>query len=141
MAENILVCIPTFRRPKGLARLLAALEKLDTDARVSVLVADNDAERHEGFDLCQRLRLKYLWPLEAIIVPDRGIAQVRNAMLAHALDRTNAQFIAMLDDDEWPEPQWLTRVAARPTGNRRRCTGRFDTFRDVQFRQKLGRQF
>ncbi len=101
------VAIATFRRPRGLARLLFALEKLETSADVSVLVADNDAENHEGFKLCQHLRAKNRWPLEAIIVPERGIAQVRNALSEHILENSSAQFIAMLDDDEWPDPQWL----------------------------------
>ena len=108
--KDILVAIPSFRRPRGLERLLVALEKLDTDARVSILVADNDGEKHEGHDLCQRLKRNYLWPLTSIIVPERGIAQVRNAMLTYAVDQTKAEFIAMLDDDEWPEPQWLKEL-------------------------------
>ena len=43
MAE-VIVAIPTFRRPQSLTRLLDALAKLETSAVVTVLVADNDAE-------------------------------------------------------------------------------------------------
>src|ERR1041385_106385 len=107
MAE-VTVAIPTYRRPRSLARLLEALERLQTSARVSVLVADNDASGREGFALCSALRERgYRWPLEAIIAPERGIAQVRNALTEQILAHSRPDFIAMLDDDEWPEPRWL----------------------------------
>ena len=105
---EVVVAIPTFRRPCSLKRLLAALEKLETQAHVRVIVADNDAERHEGYDLCLKLSADgYRWPLEAVIAPERGIAQVRNVLVARALANPDVQFVAMLDDDEWPSPQWL----------------------------------
>lgn len=106
MAE-IIVAIPTFRRPRGLERLLAALEQLETQAEVEVIVADNDAENREGFDLCVRLRDEYRWPLASIVVPERGIAAARNALVDFVLAHSRARFVAMLDDDEWPDPQWL----------------------------------
>jgi glycosyltransferase involved in cell wall biosynthesis len=104
---EVAIAIPTFRRPLGLERLLHAIEKLETAANVTVLVADNDAEKHEGLDLCRRIGAGYRWPLDAFIVPERGIAQARNALVERMLDATTAQFTAMLDDDEWPQPQWL----------------------------------
>ena len=110
MAETIAVAIPTFKRPRSLARLLHALAQLQTEIRVSVLVADNDAERHEGRDLCRTLK-DYRWPLTAMIVPERGIAPVRNALVGAAL-KTEAGFIAMIDDDEWPSPHWLDAFLA-----------------------------
>ena len=104
---EVVVAVPTFRRPHSLARLLAALEKLETEARVVVVVADNDAERHEGHDLCLKLRGSYRWPLEVVIAAERGIAQVRNVLVERALAHRDAAFVAMLDDDEWPSPRWL----------------------------------
>ncbi len=115
---EVAITIPTFRRPKGLGRLLNALAKLQTCAKVRLVIADNDAEHHEGFDLCSAVRARgYRWPIDLIIAPERGIAQARNALMARAL-ATDADFIAMLDDDEWPEPQWLDTflAAQRKTG-------------------------
>ncbi len=116
---DVTVAIPTFRRPRGLERLLAALEKLETTAKISVLVADNDAERGDGAAVCERLRTGgYRWPLEWIIVRERGIAQTRNALVEHVLAKQGAEFVAMIDDDEWPDPQWLDIFmrAQRETG-------------------------
>src|SRR6201991_2748514 len=102
---DVVVAVPTFRRPQSLRRLLDALARLDTRANVTVVVADNDAARHEGFDVCAALT-GYRWPLDFFLAPERGIAQVRNALVARALAHA-PDFVAMLDDDEWPEAHWL----------------------------------
>ena len=108
MAERVVIAIPTCKRPKSLARLLNGIAALKTDAEVSVLVADNDAEAHQGFDLCESFSASYRWPLRAVIEPERGIAPARNRLVSEAL-KTDAHFIAMIDDDEWPDPDWITR--------------------------------
>jgi len=107
MAERVLIAIPTCKRPKSLARLLGAIAALRTTAEISVLVVDNDAEAHQGFNLCRRLAPDYRWPLRAVIEPQRGIAAARNRLVSEAL-RSEAHFIAMIDDDEWPGPNWIT---------------------------------
>ena len=107
MRDSVIICIPTFKRPKMLARLLDKIAALETDAAVAVLVADNDAEGHAGFDLCNTMQ-GYRWPLTAVIARLRGIAQVRNTLIENAL-KTDAQFIAMIDDDEWPQRDWISQ--------------------------------
>lgn len=105
--RSVTVAIPSFKRPKSLEKLLIALEQLETVAHVEVLVADNDCDGREGFATCAKLRERgYRWPLHAVIVPERGISQARNALAEEAL-KLSGEFIAMLDDDEWPEPRWL----------------------------------
>jgi GT2 family glycosyltransferase len=105
---EVIVAIPTFRRPASLQRLLDALARLQTDAFVSVLVADNDCDGREGYALCKEIASRgYRWPLIPIIANERGIAQARNALVDHILKYSSADFVAMLDDDEWPEPDWL----------------------------------
>jgi len=106
MPERVVIAIPTCKRPRSLARLLDAITRLQTDAEISVLVVDNDGEAHQGFDLCTRLAPSYRWPLRALIEKERGIAQARNRLVSEAL-KGDAQFIAMIDDDEWPEPAWI----------------------------------
>jgi len=110
MGEAVIICIPTFKRPKMLKRLLDAIAALETEADVRVLVADNDGEGRAGFELCASL-CGYRWPLRAVVAQQRGIAQVRNTLIANAL-QTDAQFIAMIDDDEWPEPGWIDEFLA-----------------------------
>jgi succinoglycan biosynthesis protein ExoM len=107
MPDSVVICIPTYKRPKSLARLLEAIAALETDAAIRVLVADNDAEGHAGFDLCNSIA-SYRWPLTAVIAHKRGIAQVRNTLIENAL-KTDARFIAMIDDDEWPQADWIAQ--------------------------------
>ena len=110
---EVIVAIPTFRRPRSLERLLLALEKIQTTASVTVLVADNDAVKHEGADKCAAIRARgYRWPLRSMVVAARGIAQVRNALVEVALGDERMEHLAMIDDDEWPQPQWLSALLA-----------------------------
>jgi GT2 family glycosyltransferase len=112
MAERIIVAIPTYKRPLSLKRLLDALARLRTKHDVAVLVADNDDEKREGWTLCQRLAPSYRWPLTAVRAPERGIAQVRNVLVEQALRDKSCDFVAMIDDDEWPDAGWLDEFLA-----------------------------
>ena len=114
---DVTICIPTFRRPKSLKRLLDAIAALKTRARLSVLVADNDAQCPCRLRPGNGVAPGYRWPLTAVIAQQRGIAQVRNTLIADALPQ-QARFIAMIDDDEWPVPR-----LDRPLPGLRRETG------------------
>ena len=92
MADRIIIAIPTFRRPKSLLRLLRALADLETNAEITVIVADNDAENREGFRLCNRMATQYRWPLKAVMAPQRGIAQVRNILVTRSPGRAAGEF-------------------------------------------------
>lgn len=104
---DVTIAIATFRRPKGLKRLLDAIAKLETTANVFVLVADNDAFGHEGYDVCRSMCVDYRWPLDSFLVHKRGIAQVRNALVMRALQRRKMAYFVMPDDDGAPDPDWL----------------------------------
>jgi glycosyltransferase involved in cell wall biosynthesis len=116
MTDSVVICIPTYKRPKMLKRLLDAIAALETKAVISVLVADNDAQGRAGIDLCLAME-GYRWPLTAVIAPHRGIAQVRNVLIEYAL-MTDAPFIAMIDDDERPQKDWMDQFlnCAHATG-------------------------
>ena len=100
MQPDISVCIATYRRPRGLARLLASLarQKLPADVRLEILVVDNggDADRSAaGPD--------HPHPLRWFVEPVRNIALARN----RALDAAQGRWLAFLDDDEQAEEGWL----------------------------------
>jgi glycosyltransferase involved in cell wall biosynthesis len=104
--RDVVICIPTFKRPQSLKRLLDAIAALETKADVAVLVADNDAEGRAGFALANAMASSFRFPLHAVIAHQRGIAQVRNTLIDEALKQA-PRFLAMIDDDEWPEANWL----------------------------------
>jgi succinoglycan biosynthesis protein ExoM len=103
---TLAVAVPTFKRPRSLARLLECLAPIPVAFRV--VVADNDAEGAEGLAVAQACAANgYPRPLEAMVVAERGIAQTRNALAAHVVADARLKFVAMIDDDESPAPGWL----------------------------------
>ena len=113
---KVAICIPTFRRPDGLRRLLISLDglvftRLPTP-ELHIFVIDNDGTdplvaRHGDIATWSRLPLAY------VVETRQGLTFARNAALA-AVDRT-FDAIAFIDDDEWAEPQWLEELLLKLT--------------------------
>jgi succinoglycan biosynthesis protein ExoM len=105
---SLLVAIPTFRRPDRLRHLLETLERQSTDRAISILVADNDSEGRQGEAVVTEFANKpHRFPLRCIVVEQRGLASVRNALLSEALALKSVRHVAMIDDDEWPDSGWI----------------------------------
>jgi succinoglycan biosynthesis protein ExoM len=111
-AARVLITIPTFRRPDGLRRLLTAIAAMDTAADIRILVADNEGANGAGLAVVQDLKASYRFPIEAIPVPERGLSSVRNAMIARARSDDTLDYVAMIDDDEWPTERWIDDLVA-----------------------------
>ena len=47
-APHVYLCVPTFRRPEGLRKLLTHIERLNYAGPIDVIVVDNDAEGRAG---------------------------------------------------------------------------------------------
>lgn len=110
-AASTIIAVPTFRRPEQLRHLIAAIAKLDLPDDAALLVADNGGG--EGAAVAMAMAEEGLpLPVEVIHVPEPGLCHARNAIVAHALAIPTMQRLAMLDDDEWPEPQWLAALLA-----------------------------
>jgi succinoglycan biosynthesis protein ExoM len=104
------VCIITYRRPEGLARLFAALDGLTFTkcpaAVMEVIVVDNDAQESAAAVCRDRSTGRY--SLTYDVEPRRGIPQARNRAVQRASDL--ADFIAFVDDDEIPSSGWLDEL-------------------------------
>jgi succinoglycan biosynthesis protein ExoM len=106
--SKVLVGISTYKRPKMLERLLQAVDKFKTDADVRLLIAENDTDGRAGISVVNTLVSSgYRFPLEAIVVEKRGLTYSRNAILEFGFSDPKIDFIAMMDDDQWPESNWL----------------------------------
>lgn len=104
------VCIITFHRPEGLRRLLDGIQRLEPpgpDFEVRVVVVDNDADE-SAREVCVEAAGELRWPLVYLTEAQRGIPFARNAALAASLPE--ADFVAFVDDDEVPEPDWLVEL-------------------------------
>lgn len=115
---RIVIAAATFCRPQGLTRLLDAIEALDTTADVRVVICDNDVKNQEGMRVVADRAKDFRFPLDCILAPARGISYARNALFDYINKVEDCDFAALIDDDEWPCPQWLTayETIARRTG-------------------------
>lgn len=99
------VVVPTYNRPKQLARCLSALNQLDYPRdRYQVLIVDDGSAE----------------PLDTVVAPfqeavdiillrqaNAGPAAARNA----GVQRAAGDYIAFTDDDCMPSPDWLSQLA------------------------------
>jgi glycosyltransferase involved in cell wall biosynthesis len=108
----VAICVITYRRPAGLARLLEGIARLrfsGPELPLEIVVVDNDAAG-TAREVCASHAAGRRWPLRYAIEPQPGIASARNCAVALALER--AERIAFIDDDEVPEPEWLDELLA-----------------------------
>jgi len=106
---DIAICIATYRRPAGLARLLESFDRLTyADGRIEIFVADNDSERHEGFDYVAAHAAIHRHKIACAIEPQPGISFARNRCLALMKDAgTPFAYAAFTDDDIAVAPNWI----------------------------------
>lgn len=105
---KIVLGICTYRRPEGLLKLLQSLPSLEGVGALDIVVADNDSAE-EGLAVCKNLPEEYPFKVLAMSQTSTGISAVRNAVALKALS-LQPDMIVFLDDDEWPEPQWLAEL-------------------------------
>jgi glycosyltransferase involved in cell wall biosynthesis len=105
--KHICVCVCTFNRVALLKRLLNELPRQETNEMFtySLVVADNDRGQS-----AQQLVLEFdaRAPIRAVycVEPDQNIARARNKALAHA----TGDYVAFIDDDEFPATNWLLNL-------------------------------
>lgn len=100
----IVIGIPTFRRARQLDILLTSLAPEVAGTGATIVVADNGCEA-AALAVAERHGAHYA------PVPQRGLAAVRNALIAEAgWVAPGWTWLAMLDDDGWVTPGWLTAL-------------------------------
>jgi succinoglycan biosynthesis protein ExoM len=107
--NHISVCICTYKRPAFLRRLLDDLSNQETGGHFtySTVVCDNDQLRSaeplvSEFAATSNISVKYC------VEPRRGIALARNK----AIENATGNYVALIDDDEFPERNWLNELFA-----------------------------
>src|SRR5687768_10946656 len=102
--DHITVCICTYRRPRMLMHLLGRLQNQDTDGQFtySLVVVDNDAAEsaRPAVEACMQ---QSAVPMRYLCEPERNISSARNRAVTSAA----GAFVALIDDDEFPEESWL----------------------------------
>jgi GT2 family glycosyltransferase len=110
VSKVILVGIGTYNRNDLLDNCLQNIAKLivPNDCEVRVIISDNNPDKsafcvYEKF--CSEFPFLVYYEHEA----KKSIGAVRNVVLKKALE-INADYVAFLDDDEFPTPEWLNEL-------------------------------
>ena len=98
--------IPTFDRPNLLRRCLLALrqQQMVDMGRVEVIVVEN-GRRAGANEIVDELASDYE-SLSYVFEPLAGVSRARNV----GLDRASGELLVFLDDDEFPDPDWLYEI-------------------------------
>ena len=108
---HVILCVPTFRRPDGLRKLLAHIERLTYAGRLELIVVENDAELRAGATVAEEVARTFRFPLTCLVESRRGHTYAYDRAFVSACRVQPApDFIAVLDDDEYPHPNWLTEM-------------------------------
>jgi succinoglycan biosynthesis protein ExoM len=101
---HISVCICTYKRPQMLERLLHELARQRSDGRFtySIVIADNDRLR-SAEPVAAASAARSGIPIRYCVEPEQNIALTRNK----ALENADGEFVAFIDDDEFPTERWL----------------------------------
>ncbi len=102
--KHISVCICTYKRPHLLKRLLSELRVQDTGGlfTYSIVIADNDelqSAEAVTLDFAAESHIEIRYCVE----PRQNIALARNK----AVENARGDFLAFIDDDEFPGKRWL----------------------------------
>jgi glycosyltransferase involved in cell wall biosynthesis len=102
--KHIAICICTYRRPDLLKNLLEKLVDQDTGGLFdySIVVCDNDQECSAKTTVGAFAKTSYI-PVTYCVEPSQNIARARNRAIANAA----ADYVAFIDDDEFPIKEWL----------------------------------
>lgn len=105
--DHVCICIATFRRNQMLEHLLSqiACQRTDGAFSFSVVLIDNDPAgqaRVVAEKATSQLQLSLLYEIEQ----ERSIPAARN----HALRLAQGDYIAIIDDDEFPPHDWLVTL-------------------------------
>jgi succinoglycan biosynthesis protein ExoM len=102
--DHICVCICTYKRPQLLQRLLEGLGSQATEGQFtySIVVVDNDRSRTaervvSGFAGASSIPVRYF------VESQQNIALARNK----AIENVDGNYVAFIDDDEFPIRNWL----------------------------------
>jgi succinoglycan biosynthesis protein ExoM len=102
--EHISVCICTYKRPELLGPLLEKIQGQRTDNlfTYSVVVVDNDAAQ-SAKSIISAFKEKSSISVDYYCEPEQNISLARNKALKNA----RGNYVAFIDDDEFPTDSWL----------------------------------
>ncbi|MEO1747803.1 MAG: glycosyltransferase [Pseudomonadota bacterium] len=112
-AVNVVVTIPTFRRPDHLLATLQSIKAQRTSRNVAIIVMENEAEARDGATAAAPLFDDGIFNGQVIIAHDRGNCNAYNAGWFTALTQyPNFQYLCVIDDDELADINWIEQACS-----------------------------
>jgi len=104
---HIDVCICTYKRTELLKRLLLKLEVQETEDQFdySIIIVDNDRSE-SGRQIVETFSKKSKKSIKYYVESEQNIALARNK----AIENAKGDFVALIDDDEFPVSNWLLNL-------------------------------
>jgi len=101
---HICVCICTYKRPSLLKRLLEKLQNQKTNNlfTYSIIIVDNDRSM-SAKSVVKNIRKESSVAIDYYVETEQNIALARNK----AVQNAKGNFVAFIDDDEFPVNEWL----------------------------------
>ena len=119
--NNIVIAIPTYKRPIMLRKLILSIADLNIDKAlihsVSILVVDNDIEK-TAEETINKLIIETdgIHKLYYFNYAVKGLSNVRNELLRKSFELTS-DFIVFIDDDEFVTREWLNELVKTMINN------------------------
>jgi len=109
--QGLAVGLCTYKRRTSLERTLHHIAEAAKQVAIPpvVIVVDNDGEDPQVEQSVREFGLNSGLVVRYRIEPRPGISAARNAIFDEA-QLVGARFMAMIDDDEWPSPDWLAEL-------------------------------
>ena len=116
--DHVVVCICTYKRAEGLTRLLEAIGQQDTAGlfTYSVVVVDNDRSE-SARSVVGSVSTGSAQRVSYFCEPQQNISLARNK----AVKSARGEFVALIDDDEWPQDDWLLRMYKHSASGQTAC--------------------
>ena len=110
---DIVVTVPTFRRPAHLLRTLDSLAAQRTAREVALIVIENEAEERAGAVAAGPRFADGTYRGLVVVAHERGNCRAYNAGWFTALARfSHFAYLAVIDDDEIAPADWIERLVA-----------------------------
>ena len=111
---NIAICIPTYKRPLMLKKLVLSIRKCKQNRsminNVHIIIIDNDPGKTAESTVSHLSSLEdKIFKLSYFVCPDKGLSNVRNKLLKKAIS-LKPDFVVFIDDDEYATPNWLNEL-------------------------------
>jgi succinoglycan biosynthesis protein ExoM len=112
--NSITICIPTFKRPLFLKKLVLSIVKDNFDESligdVSIIIVDNDGQK-SAETIVKHLEeeFKSIYKIQYFNYPEKGLSNVRNELIRIALC-SEPDYLVFIDDDEYVTSGWLNEL-------------------------------